>query len=155
MLAGLSPNSVSAENVGLKDVNSLVNAQVSGVNLVNSIELAGSGTITEPVNIEPALGLLDTRISNAPTPSSLSVKDDAQAIISSAAKFATNAELGDVTVVTATGASVADVQTLVDLSGVVTNIEVDSSANLLTFTEPTGVGIVSMLKMLALQIFKT
>ena len=108
VLAGLSPNSVSAENVGLKDVNSLVNAQVSGVNLVNSIELAGPGTITEPVNIETALGLLDTRISNGPTPSSLSVKDDAQAIISSAAKFATNAELGDVTVVTATGASVAD-----------------------------------------------
>ena len=73
MLAGLSPNSVSAENVGLKDVNSLVNAQVSGVNLVNSIELAGPGTITEPVNIETALGLLDARISNGPTPSSLSV----------------------------------------------------------------------------------
>ena len=108
---------MTAENVTRDDINQVVAAKASASDdLVGKIQLAETGDLASPVNIETALSLLHQKVVNSPTPAQISISDDASAILASQSLFGTNGSLKDAKQVAATDVSAAKVGDIAGLS---------------------------------------
>ena len=126
LLVGLAPDAVTAENVAREDINEAVGAKVGGVNLIGSIELAEHGDFTSPVNIETALSLVDDRVENAPTPSTLLIEASASEVLAQSSLFEAGGALETATNLQVVDAKVADLDSLFKLD-FVTDVSVSDT----------------------------
>ena len=113
LLAALSPDEVTAENVSREDINDVAEATVNSHALIGSIEMSNVGAQASPVDVATALNLLDARVVNGPAASELSIEDTASDIIASLSSFQTAGDLESVAEVKATDVSVAQLSNLV------------------------------------------
>ena len=113
LLAALSPDEVTAENVSGEDINDVAEATVNSHALIGSIEMSNVGAQASPVDVATALNLLDARVVNGPAASELSIEDTASDIIASLSNFQTGGDLESVAEVKATDVSVAQLSNLV------------------------------------------